>query len=175
MFPDRRSSSTPSKCSLHLLISSSCDFVIRPSVFLNERVCGFVSPESSFTIRYRVLESPPSPCVLRLHCLSQDVLTFVIAAFLFYLLVLFLVFCSGHLVPSALLPCLLHPLFTFYPFIDCVPRVFRNSSLFSVSSFEPQDLLARLYDRISPPFPDCIHILAVFSPGGLFFVLSDFK
>src|SRR6218665_2793040 len=117
---------------------------------------------------------PPSPSGLRLHCLSQDVLTFVIAAFLFYLLVLFLVFCSGHLVPSALLPCLLHPLFTFSPFIDCVPRLFRNPSLFSVSSFEPQHLLARLYDRISPPFPDCIHVLAVFSPGGLFFVLSVF-
>src|SRR6218665_2845392 len=50
--------STPSKCSPHLLISSSCDFVICPSVFLNERVCGFVPPESSFTLRYRVLESP---------------------------------------------------------------------------------------------------------------------
>src|SRR6218665_3106249 len=80
---------------------------------------------------------PPSPCILRLHCLSQDVLTFVIATFLFYL-VLFLVLCSGHLIPSALLPCLLHPLFTFPPFVDCVPRLFRNPSLFSVSSFEIQ-------------------------------------
>src|SRR6218665_3580751 len=94
----------------------------------------------------------------------------------FDLLVLFLVFCSGHLVHSALLPCLLHPLFTFPPFVDCVPRLFRNTSLFSVSSFETQHLLARLYDHISPPFPDCIHILAAFSQGGpLLFVLSDFQ
>src|SRR6218665_1229930 len=116
---------------------------------------------------------PPSPCILRLHCLSQDVLTFVIATFLFYL-VLFLVLCSGHLIPSALLPCLLHPLFTFPPFVDCVPRLFRNPSLFSISSFEPQHILVRLYDHISPPFPDRIHIIAAFCWGGSFFVLYDF-
>src|SRR6218665_3225381 len=67
--------STPSKCSLHLLISSSCDFAICPSVFLNE----VLYPRIALSL------SDTEFCILRLHCLPQDVLTFVIVALLFYL------------------------------------------------------------------------------------------